>query len=303
MDIKWIEDFLFLVETQNFSVAAEKRCITQSAYSRRIKALEEWVGVALFDRSSHPITLTERGENFQAYAEKIRAEINQLQSEFSPLKKDKKSEIRILTLQALTFHYMPEHMANFNFEDKKIRITARLTGQDAYYNNITDGLADLFLTYDLPELHRRLMQTQHIKSCIVGEEKIIPVIAANKAKNFNWGSPQKIPHLIYENESFIGTIVEERISKFKNKLNTVYEADLSEALLHVALQGKGVAWLPYAVCKKELERQSLMILQGPDLIINCNIMAYINTKKADALATKFWTYLKNSYAEKMLEAC
>ena len=64
MQTKWIDDLLAVAETQNFSRAAELRCITQSALSRRIKSLEEWMGVELVDRSTYPVQLTKAGQVF-----------------------------------------------------------------------------------------------------------------------------------------------------------------------------------------------------------------------------------------------
>ncbi|MFT7681973.1 MAG: DNA-binding transcriptional LysR family regulator, partial [Moritella dasanensis] len=43
-DSKWLEDFLTLNETRNFSKAAQLRHITQPAFGRHIKALEAAVG-------------------------------------------------------------------------------------------------------------------------------------------------------------------------------------------------------------------------------------------------------------------
>jgi DNA-binding transcriptional LysR family regulator len=51
MNLIWLEDFLALAATGNFSRAAEDRHSSQPAFSRRIRALEEWVGVDLFDRN------------------------------------------------------------------------------------------------------------------------------------------------------------------------------------------------------------------------------------------------------------
>src|SRR6476661_6453689 len=64
MDIRWIEDFLSLTHTRNFSRSAEDRHITQPALSRRIRALEAWVGADLVDRSTYPLTLTAAGKLF-----------------------------------------------------------------------------------------------------------------------------------------------------------------------------------------------------------------------------------------------
>ena len=41
MDIKWFEDLLVLLEEKSFTRAAARRHVTQPAFSRRIRLLEE----------------------------------------------------------------------------------------------------------------------------------------------------------------------------------------------------------------------------------------------------------------------
>ena len=62
MELYWLQDFLALVRTSSFSKAAMERHVTQSAFSRRIQALEDWVGTPLFDRSARPVELTAAGQ-------------------------------------------------------------------------------------------------------------------------------------------------------------------------------------------------------------------------------------------------
>ena len=64
MDLNWLRDFECLARTLNFTRAANERNITQSAFSRRIKALEIWVGLPLVNRATYPVQLTESGQNF-----------------------------------------------------------------------------------------------------------------------------------------------------------------------------------------------------------------------------------------------
>ena len=65
MEIKWLEDFLALASTLNFSKAADERHVTQSAFSRRIRQLEAWLGATLVDRATYPSRLTEAGQALQ----------------------------------------------------------------------------------------------------------------------------------------------------------------------------------------------------------------------------------------------
>ena len=69
MEIKWIQDFLVLAKTGSFSRSAEERSVTQSALSRRIRALEAWIGVELIDRSTYPTRLTAAGKVFHEQAQ------------------------------------------------------------------------------------------------------------------------------------------------------------------------------------------------------------------------------------------
>jgi LysR family transcriptional activator of glutamate synthase operon len=71
MDIRQIQYFLSVVETGSFSAAADEHYISQSSLSKKIIALEEELGVPIFDRSKRKVFLTEAGEAFLEHARKI----------------------------------------------------------------------------------------------------------------------------------------------------------------------------------------------------------------------------------------
>jgi DNA-binding transcriptional LysR family regulator len=61
LDLAYLLDFKALAETGSFSRAAFVRNVTQPAFSRRIRALEDWAGAPLFQRGTTPVTLTDAG--------------------------------------------------------------------------------------------------------------------------------------------------------------------------------------------------------------------------------------------------
>ncbi|BDZ32206.1 LysR family transcriptional regulator [Lactiplantibacillus sp. WILCCON 0030] len=92
MDLKYLDNFLALVKTQNFSEAADACYISQSSFSKRIKRLEGELGVPLFERTTRQVKLTPYGEIYLKYATKIKLlseqaadEINRRHSEDSGL--------------------------------------------------------------------------------------------------------------------------------------------------------------------------------------------------------------------------
>src|SRR5690606_3470516 len=71
LETKWLEDFVALAMTRSFSKAAERRFVTQPAFSRRIRSLEEVVGLTLVHRSRTPVQLTEAGQLFLVTARNV----------------------------------------------------------------------------------------------------------------------------------------------------------------------------------------------------------------------------------------
>lgn len=71
MNTEELKTFIFLSKVKNFTLAAEQLYIAQSTVTNRISELEKEVGKRLFSRGSKTVTLTEEGEIFLRYAERI----------------------------------------------------------------------------------------------------------------------------------------------------------------------------------------------------------------------------------------
>ena len=68
MNIKQLEYFISVAETLNFTKAAKRSFISQTAMTQQIKALEKTVGVPLFVRDKHHVELTNAGKAYLAEA-------------------------------------------------------------------------------------------------------------------------------------------------------------------------------------------------------------------------------------------
>ena len=80
MELKWLDDYLALIETGSFSAAAEKRHVSQPAFSRRIQMLESWLGASLIDRSRKPLRFTPLAEQHEAAFRNLATHIYEFQS-------------------------------------------------------------------------------------------------------------------------------------------------------------------------------------------------------------------------------
>lgn len=84
MNIDQLRDFLCVAETLNLTLAAEQRNTSQSNLSKRLRALEEYLGRVLIDRRARPISLTPAGEDFVLRARQILSEIDVFKGASAP---------------------------------------------------------------------------------------------------------------------------------------------------------------------------------------------------------------------------
>ena len=80
MEIRHLRYFVAVAQERNFTRAAEKLNIAQPPLSRQIHDLEAELGIALLDRDSRPIRLTEAGRLFYEHATQVLERVNDLRT-------------------------------------------------------------------------------------------------------------------------------------------------------------------------------------------------------------------------------
>jgi DNA-binding transcriptional LysR family regulator len=82
MNLKFVEAFLWVARLGSITRAAKKLCLTQSAVSNRISALENELGVTLIDRRNPRFRLSDAGARFMDYARQLLVIQREMQNEF-----------------------------------------------------------------------------------------------------------------------------------------------------------------------------------------------------------------------------
>ncbi|WCE30835.1 LysR family transcriptional regulator [Vibrio sp. SCSIO 43137] len=294
MDIKWLDDFMALAELESFSAAAKARHVTQSAFSRRIQALEVWLGVPLFDRSTHPITLTEHGKNFVQYAEKILETVRITKEDFynASLKTD--TSVRIVCLHSFAINLIPrlfdqakEYIAGLYFD-----INPSVQGIDNHYQALLDNSSDILFAYDTRGMRPSLSIEDRFEQLPLLEEKILPVAAPSLLEN--WPEDKPFPYLAYSEQTFLKSVVTPVIEAPQLALKQVVETTLSETLIKMATAGQGIAWVPYHAIEAELARGDLVpaFPHQPELTIPLKVVCYRSKGIMRPSVRQFWQGLE-----------
>ncbi|MFL9877145.1 LysR substrate-binding domain-containing protein [Herbaspirillum rhizosphaerae] len=302
MDIKWIEDFLSLAATRNFSRSADHRNVTQPAFSRRIRALEAWIGAELVDRSTYPLTLTVAGKLFNdAASEAIKLLTdarNQLRSEHTA-----HNMLRVTAGHSLALSFFPEWLDKLNDASNEkpgthSSFSARITATTIHDSvlALTEGECDLLLCFYHPQLPILLNPDQY-EYVTVGSERVIPVSAPDKsgAPLFRLpGSKTKPTRLLaYPATSFLGRVMELILANAPQApgLLTSYESDMAELLKRMALNGHGLAWLPQRSVEDELDEGKLVAAGGDAWSLELEIRVFRSLQNKRPALTRLWETL------------
>jgi len=304
METKWLEDFVSLAETRSFSRSAQLRHVTQPAFSRRIQALEAWAGTDLVDRSSYPTRLTPAGETL--YAQSLEM-LQALQSTRAMLRGHSaagQDVIEFAVPHTLAFTFFPAWVSSVreSFGPIKSRLIA-LNVHDAAMR-LVESSCDVLIAYHHPSQPLQL-DADRYEMTTLGEETLAPYCKPDSRGGPMFLLPgragQPMPYLAYAPGAYLGRLTELALKEagMAIHLDRVYETDMAEGLKVMAVEGHGVAFLPYSAVKKELRAQRLVHAGGSelrDLELTMEVRAYrekpsgkVHKKTADAL----WSYLLN----------
>lgn len=139
MNTTHIKSFLYVSKYNSISKAADKLNYSTSTIYEHLKSLENEVGVTLYNKANRGIYLTENGEIFLEYANKILDIVDDIHRRFY-----KSSEtLRIMASESSDFFVMKPLMDKFIIEYPDIEIDYTKATTDVAIEKILNGLCDV----------------------------------------------------------------------------------------------------------------------------------------------------------------
>ena len=101
MTIKQLDYFMEVARSLNYSEAAKRLYISQPALSRSIASLEEEMGVRLFFRNKHNVTLTPAGLVLASKIPRLGADLSRIVVEVQQTEEGQRGKMRLGILDGL----------------------------------------------------------------------------------------------------------------------------------------------------------------------------------------------------------
>lgn len=293
LDLKWLEDFLALVEHGSFTKAAEARFVSQPAFSRRIRALENWLGVELIDRNAYPTRLTRLGEDYTDSIRDLVARTYRLRSEMRA--RDAAGDRLVVSTQhSLSVTFCPRWFGEIRplLGDNSIRVKAH--NLHDCLDQFLSGQSDLLLCYFSPDVYPELERSD-LARLQLGTEQLIPVAAPALVA----AGGAHYPLVGFPTESFFGRLVQTDCIPASMEsgveFDLVFETALSESARALALEGTGLAWLPASLVRRDLEDGRLA--RVPHLpAVPMQVVLIMNRANQKKVLRSIWEYMESDHA-------
>lgn len=300
MDIDLLEDFITLADELNFSAAATRRNVTQPAFSRRIKILEQWVGAPLLRRTSRSVALTNAGRVFYSRAGVIIRDIKRAREETREAAGKAERSLSIASTHALSFTFVPRWMLQ-TIGHSNISSASLITDSYAECEALLlSGDAVFLICHRRPETKNKLTTRQFISQTI-GQDVLVPLSAPDENGGPRWRldhamADRPIPQLSYASASGLGRILEEYWLENRSRpaLQTQFRSDLAATLLEMVKAGQGIAWVPLSLAERDLKAGQLVRAGGLEFDVPVDITLIRPTTRLSLHAEQFWQKAVNA---------
>jgi DNA-binding transcriptional LysR family regulator len=285
------EVFFSVVEANGFGAAARRLDTTPASVSRRVKALEQRLGVRLLQRTTRKLSLTEAGERYFLEGRRLLHELDNLEEALTASASEPQGELRIVAPMSFGQRRLAPLVAHFARSHSKLRISLFLEDRET---DLIDEAADLAIRIGYPA----------DSSMIVRTIAPIPRYACASPEYLKRRgcpeSPDDLLHhdclhynLISEREewTFLGDDGETTLAVKGN-----FCSNNGDVLAEAAMQGLGIALLPNFIIEKALADGRLVkVLEKYERTPMTLFALYPSRRHVPAKTRRFLEYLLDHF--------
>lgn len=132
-----LEVFVAVVEGQGFSAAAKRLETTPAAVSRRVKALEQRLGVRLLQRTTRKVQLTEAGALYFREVSRLLGDLRAVERELEAVTAEPAGDLRIVAPMSFGQRRLAPVVARFALAHPKLRVILKL--EDSETDVVSEG--------------------------------------------------------------------------------------------------------------------------------------------------------------------
>lgn len=274
--------FKALATEKSFTQAGKILFISQPSVSKQIKTLEDHLGILLLNRNGNKISLTDAGNIFLQYSERILALCEESCRSLNDLKDGERGNLRVGTSHTIGAYLMPRVLTLFAQIYPQINLDIDIDSTRLIAKKVADRIVDIAIVGgDIPS---HLKNDLGIENFI--EDELVLIIP--KLHPFAKKKKKKISKEDLYNLNFITLNSNSTIYKFINntliknyiqtkQFNVIMELNSVEAIKTAVSLGLGAAFVSSSAIEKEVKLKTVEIIAIENLKITRTLYILTNT--------------------------
>ena len=262
MDLQSLNIFIQVAELNSFTRAGEKLGYSQPTVSFQIKQLEKELGVSLFDRIGHTVSLTDAGRDALSYAQRICHMSEEMLLGVSR-RQEVSGIVRLAMADSLCIPMIAKRFAKFRETYPKVAFHVTTAGTDELFRLLDHNEVDVVCTLD-----RQIYDTNYV---IANEERIgVHVIvsaehplAAKKAVKLS--ELQEQSFMLTEKGMSYRRMLDECLARHSMEIQPVLEIGSADLICKLVERNLGISFLPDYVTETAVQEKKVVRLEVDDL--------------------------------------
>ncbi len=254
MDLGQIEAFVQVTSQRSFSRAAEVIQLTQPSITARIQSLERDLGEELFERSGRGLRLTDAGQAFLPYAERVLQTIQEARDSVAEVRGIQAGMLQIGVVPTIGTYLLPEYLREFRDKFPGINVSVR-TGR-------SEQVLGMVLNDDVHLGIVRSSNHRDVEVIPLFNDEIVLIVNPShpfaREKKARLQDVAREPLILFERESSYFSLINELFRRVGTVPNRRLELDSLEATKRMVAEGLGVALVPSITIDQETQLGSLV---------------------------------------------
>jgi DNA-binding transcriptional LysR family regulator len=259
VELGQVEAFLAVNTFGGFRRAAEALRLTQPAISARIRALEDSLGVPLFERGQG-LALSAAGRALRPHAEQLLRAAAVARQAVHDLRPATGGAVQIAAALSICTYLLPDVLKRFRAAHPRVTITVRSGHSKEVLEMVLRGEAELGLARSLHHPEVETLSLRDDPLVLVGA----PAAWPRRARGVRLTELSDQPLIFFDRGSSDWTLTHGLFRAAGLVPNVVMEVETIETAKRMVERGLGLAFLPQLAVAGEIRARALLALELVD---------------------------------------
>ena len=258
--LRQLEYIVTVQRLGRFGLAADLLNVSQPSLSAQIAAVEDELGIRLFERSRGGVQITSKGEEFVARAQKILAEVQNLRQAMTsdaPFS----GRLRLGVLPSIGPYLLPQVVKEIHHQQPDLRIVVREENTRDLEQGLRSGRFDAIISTpeDHPNTHQERLFNESLWVAVAVDDPLASQDAATAETLagrllLTLDNSHRLSRIVYALAADIGGVVSDD-----------YEGTSLDSILLMAATGTGVAVIPELFARRQAIYREEVVIKPLDL--------------------------------------